>query len=151
MRVQSLVRGHRDALRGVHRRDSDFYGFLLHILAKESIVYTLGGRLNGTDGPRGSRTIVATSRPTGTSTLGARTRRISAAILAVGDTEVGVVWLVLHSVDSLDGVRNVCEVNKSAVPVIAIKMQFIVINARCSLLLEEVDELNITVLAEIPL
>lgn len=35
----------------------------------------------------------------------------------MGDTKIGVVGLVLDAVNSLDGVRNVGEVNKCAVPV----------------------------------
>ena len=113
---ESLVRGHRDALRSVHRCDSDFDRFLLYILAEECILHAFSRRLDGAHRPRGSRTIVATGRPTGTSTLGTRPRRISAAVLPVGNTEISVIRLVLHSVNSFDGVGDVCEVDESAVP-----------------------------------
>lgn len=147
--VQSLSGRHRDALRGIHRRDDAFKGFLLDVLDEE--VHALRGRLDGANGPCRSRSIVAASRPTGTSALGTRPRRISAAVLAVGNTQIGVVWLVLHSINGFDGVRDVREVNESTVPDSGCQDTGPERHVGYSLLLEEVDELDITVLAEVPL
>lgn len=48
--------------------------------------------------------------------LGTRARRVGTTILPMRDTQVRVVRLVLDAFDSLDGVRNVREVDERAVP-----------------------------------
>lgn len=49
-------------------------------------------------------------------TLGTRARRVGTTILAMRDTQVRVVRLVLDAFDSLDGVRDIRKVDERAVP-----------------------------------
>lgn len=63
-----------------------------------------------------------------------RPRRVGTAVLAMGDSQIGVVGLILDALDGLDGVVDVSEVDKRAI-----------------LLLEEVDEFDVTVFAKVAL
>lgn len=84
--------------------------------------------------------------------LWARAGRVGAAILAMSDTQVSVVRLVLHAFDSLDRVRNVGEVDERAVPDNNIHQRQSADQIRKHLLLlQEIDKLDLAELAEIPL
>lgn len=48
--------------------------------------------------------------------LRARARWVGTTILAVSNAQVGILWFVLDTVNSLDGVGDVGKVNKRAVP-----------------------------------
>ena len=65
----------------------------------------------------GARADIATTAPPATSAAAASgAGRVGATILAVSNTQVGVLGLILDGFDGLDCVRNVGKVDESAVP-----------------------------------
>lgn len=79
---------------------------------------------------------------------------VGTPVLAVGNAQVGVLWLVLDSVNGLDSVRDIGEVDEGTVPN-WVETQFNDAfqskdeNRTNVLLFQEVDELDVTVFAEI--
>jgi hypothetical protein len=50
------------------------------------------------------------------STLRTRPGWVCTPVLAMSDTQVSVLWLILDSINSLDGVRDIGEVDECTVP-----------------------------------
>ena len=95
---------------------------------------------------------VTTSGPLHSARLGARPGRVRAPVFPVGDPEVRVVGLDLDALDGLDRVRDVRVVDERAVPDEDGKDTTSTIKiGKISLFFQEVDELDITILAEVPL
>lgn len=63
-------------------------------------------------------TVAGRVPPCGATALGTRAWWVGTTVLAVGNAEVGVVGLVLDTVNGLDRVRDVSEVDECAVPAI---------------------------------
>lgn len=86
-------------------------------------------------------------------TLGARARRVGATILSMSDAQVGVLGALLDTLDSLYGVGDVGEVDEGAVP-----RRKIVVDTKNAiqgqdedvLFLQEVNQLHLSVLPELP-
>ena len=64
--------------------------------------------------------------------LWTRSRRVRTTVFSMGDPEIGIFGLILDALDGLDGIADIGKVDK-----------------RTILLLEEIDELDIAVLAKI--
>ena len=65
-------------------------------------------------------------------TLWTRPRRVRATVFSMSDPEIGIIGLILDTLDGLDSIADVSKVDKRAI-----------------FLLEEIDELDVAVLAEI--
>lgn len=95
--------------------------------------------------------ISVAARSATATTLRARAWRVGAAILSVGDTQVSVFRLVLDGVDGLDGVGDIGEVDEGTVPAKELETEVRVCEKSSVLFLQEIDQLNITVLSKVAL
>ena len=71
--------------------------------------------VDGTHGLPCIRPIATHSAPCTRTTLWTRAGWVCTSVLAVSDTQVSVVWLVLDTINRLDGIRDVHEVDKCAI------------------------------------
>ena len=86
------------------------------------------------------------------STLRTWARRIGTPVFAVGNAKVGILRLVLDAINGLNGIGDVCEVNKCTVPATNISPWAIITWVKVNLLLlQEVDQFDISELAKVPL
>ncbi len=83
-------------------------------------------------GPGGDVAITRCRASHSAAALWTRSRRVCTTVFSMSDPEVGVIGLILDTLDGLDGIADVGKVDKRAV-----------------LFFEEIDELDIAVLAKI--
>jgi hypothetical protein len=105
-------------------------------------------------GQAGRRRDTAAVAFAASSTLRSRSRRVGTPVFAVGDSKVGVVCLVLDSVDRFDGIRDVGKIDEGAVPN-AGSLLVMVLRRRGDrlnvLFFEEIDQFNIPVFPKVAL
>lgn len=135
---------------GVHIKDffPSVFNFLVYIDRQAKAV--LSGIVSA-DAIVNSDSGVAAGSPLHSARLRAGPRWIRASVLSVCDPEVRVIGLGLDGLDGLDRVRDVGVVDERAVPVHVVSMQLLERGRASLLFFQEVYELDIAILAKVPL